>query len=131
MASRAGGGNTNDTYRYATLNGVKVALPTYGAELDSNGMTPVAAFDKNGTAVSNTTTVNPTYNDLFAIWDAHNGAGTSSLVSGVPSGWRGDGYWSATSSAAGAEYHVFVKLIDGNTSFNYDFGGYYVALQVL
>ena len=31
------GTDTTDTFRYATLNGVKVALPTYGAWLDSSG----------------------------------------------------------------------------------------------
>jgi hypothetical protein len=80
-----------------------------------------------GTAVSNTTTDNPTYNDLLAIWDAHNGSGKSTGDSGVPAGWQADDYWSATPSASG---HAYVYLNDGyvydnTSSFNY------VALQVL
>jgi hypothetical protein len=119
---------TTDTYRYATLNGVKVALPTYGAGVDGSGKATPTAVSKAGTAVSNTTTDNPTYNDLLAIWDAHNGAGTSTGVGGVPAGWKSSFYWSATPSASG---HAGVGLDSGYVFDGTDAVSVYVALQVL
>jgi hypothetical protein len=120
---------TNETYRYATLNGVQVALPTYGGPVNGSGNALPTGVYKNGTSASNnTTTDNPTYNDLLAIWDSQNGAGTSSNVSGVPAGWQATGYWSATPSASG---HANVNLNNGNVNDNNDNNNNYVALQVL
>ena len=117
--------NTDNTYRYATLNGVKVALPTYGG---ANATATDTGF-KAGTAVSNnTTTDNPTYNDLLAIWDSYNGATTETNIAGVPSGWIAHGYWSATTSTSG---HAGVGLYGGYVYDYYDTIGNYVALQVL
>jgi len=114
---------TTDTYRYATLNGVKVALPTYGDALVTMGY-------RSGTAIGNTTptlgdsSVNAIYNDLLAIWDGYNGTGTN----GTPPDWRSSDYWSATPSTNG---HAFVYLYGGYVYDNSDTGLNYVALQVL
>ena len=117
--------NTDNTYRYATLNGVKVALPTYGGV---NAIATDTGF-KAGTAVSNnTTTDNPTYNDLLAIWDSYNGATTGTYMAGAPSGWHANIYWSATPSTSG---HANVNLNNGNVNDNNDTNNKYVALQVL
>ena len=117
--------NTDNTYRYATLNGVKVALPTYGGVNETATDTGLKA----GTAVSNnTTTDNPTYNDLLAIWDSYNGATTGTNIAGVPSGWNAGDYWSATTSSIG---HAGVGLSDSFVYNANDTGPGYVALQVL
>ena len=122
------GYGTTDSYRYATINNVSLALPT------SNGGVAypqgISAF-QSGTAVSlNTTTNNPTFNDLLAVWDAYNGSGTGSVSNGTPGGWKVEGYWSATPSTSG---HASVMLGTGyiynGTDFFADYG--YVALQVL
>ncbi len=128
-----GGGNTTDTYRYATLDGVKLALPTAnGGMVYPNG---IGAYQP-GTTVQNGATNNPLYDDLLAIWDAHNGATTdtsftngASNVNGTPSGWQYFYYyWSATPSASG---HAGVGFFDGNVYVGYDYYDDYVALQVL
>jgi hypothetical protein len=121
------GTDTTETFRYATLNGVQVALPTYGAGVDGSGKA-TSTGDKAGTAVSDTTTDNPTYNDLLAIWDAHNGASTSTGDSGVPTGWPAGGYWSATPSASG---HAAVNLYLASVYDVTDDRNLHVALQVL
>jgi hypothetical protein len=121
------GTDTTETFRYATLNGVQVALPTYGAGVDGSGKA-TSTGDKAGTAVSDTTTDNPTYNDLLAIWDAHNGASTSTGDSGVPAGWPAGGYWSATPSASG---HAAVNLYLASVYDVTDDRNLHVALQVL
>jgi hypothetical protein len=121
-------GRTDNTYRYATLNGVKVALPTYGSTLSGINASPPNGF-KNGTASSlNTTANNPTYDDLLAIWDSYNGTGLTSGTSGLPAGWVADGYWSATPTASG---HAGVNLTAGYVVDDSDTNFHYVALQVL
>lgn len=116
------GTNTTDTFRYATLNGVRVALPT----------------DGSGTAIANSSihmADNGNYTDLVEIWDSCN---SGFYTSGVPSGWISDAYWSATLSGS---YHVIVDLRGGavgaNNAWvgspevdNEDYGRY-VALEVL
>ena len=128
------GTDTTDTFRYATLNGVKVALPTYGARLDSSGKAePPQGLEtfQNGTAASNTTTDNPLYNDLLAIWDAHNGAGTlPNGVSGVPTGWQFNNYYSATLSSSGHAHVAMNNGYVGSTS-DANHNVCFVALQVL
>ena len=127
--STGGGGNTTDTYRYATLNGVHLALPTAnGGTAYPNGINanqPGTAYTDAG-ATSNGTT--SSYNELLAIWDAYNGTGTGTNINGTPSGWQAYGYWSATPSASG---HAFVYLYYGYVYDNLDNLNSYVALQVL
>ncbi|MFA6014096.1 MAG: Ig-like domain-containing protein [Gallionellaceae bacterium] len=127
-----GGGNTTDTYRYGTINGINLALPTAGGpsgfSYGANGL----GQQQPGTVVSlNTTTDNPTYNDLLAIWDAYNGTGTATTNNGIPTGWLGDGYWSATPTSNGN--HAYVNLngsLVRNDS-NDTNGNLFVAVQVL
>jgi hypothetical protein len=113
---------TTDTYRYATINGVQVALPTLGTT-STSGL-------KAGSSASGTGTAdNPTYNDMLVIWDALNGTGTGTNVSGLPPGWINSNYHSATTTATGHAYFAFsnggVTTTADNTSNSY------VALQVL
>jgi Ca2+-binding RTX toxin-like protein len=118
-------GNTDNTYRFATLNGVKLALPTIGDGSDFIGSGEID--DRNGTAVSGTAS-NPTYDDYLAIWDAYNGTGTGTVMDGVPGGW-GDYpiYWSATPSASG---HASLTLDSGYVNTSEDFGTHFVAVEV-
>lgn len=80
-----GNGNTTDTYRYATLNGVRVALPTQG-----DGLTNISNLYRLAD--------NQSYTDLAEIWDTYN---SGDQTAGMPSGWMADDYWSATPSAGG------------------------------
>jgi hypothetical protein len=126
----AGVTETNDTYRYATINGVLVALPT------SNGGLPLltsggGATNQTPTSVDSAQTINPAYDDLMAIWDAFNGSGTvnTSGVSGVPSGWALSSYWSATRVAANV--HDQVTLSTGHAGQEQDSSALFVALEVV
>ena len=129
-----GAGNTTDTYRYATINGVHLALPTVGGVTSPpygsggiNNRQPGTALGSS-TAANGSNVANATYNDLLAVWDAYNGTGTGTDINGVPSGWQAFGYWSATPSASG---HADVSLYSGNVHGTRDPGTTYVALQVL
>jgi hypothetical protein len=114
---------TTDTYRYATINGVQLALPTLGVTFTSTGFLP-------GTSASGTGTVdNPTYNDMLAIWDALNGTATGTNIAGLPPGWVSSNYSSATTTPSG---HAYFALANGNVSTIIDSSSNaYVALQVL
>jgi hypothetical protein len=121
-----GDGNTNNTYRYATLNGVRVALPTIG----KGSSTITDSISISGTAIDNNPAgeTNTTYDDLAAIWDAHNGTGTGTGGSGTPSGWQNSNYWSATPSSNG---HAGIILGNGLVFITDDSSYFYVALEVL
>ena len=130
-----GGGDTTDAYRYATLNGVHLALPTAGGVTSA----PFGAGDINnvqpGTAVGSSPSStgsneeNATYNDYLAVWDAYNGTEETVFLGGTPAGWGiGVDFWSATPSASG---HAYVVLSFGGVADNTDNAFNYVALQVL
>lgn len=124
-------GNTDNTYRYATINGVHVALPTCG-----NGSDMVnSAYYTVGTTVGGSPTssgsaaINSTYDDLLAIWDAYNGVGTGTKSNGTPPGWLDNTYyWSATPSTTG---HTIVQISGGFVALGKDSYTDYVALEVL
>jgi len=100
-------GTTND-YRYATINGIKLALPTAGAGYD---------YESGQNYLDD----NQNYTDLAEIWDSTNGA---------PGGWSAGNYWSATPSVHG---HAIVTLYYGLVG-DYTVGDNFnarVALQVL
>lgn len=122
--------DTTETYRYATLNGVHVALPTLGKAVPGAGVnsgTAVGTASPDLWQGSNAT--NLTYNDLLAVWDAHNGTATTTLINGIPSGWPNTGgFWSASLSGSGAHYSL---SLDGQSINNLDTVTQYVALQVL
>ena len=124
---------TDDTYRYAVINGVKLALPELGAAISAN---------LDGTLIDDAQSTNSTYDGLAAIWDAHNGAQEGSYLSqgldgnttssngydsGVPPGWVNDTYVSATPQDG--EY-AFLRIYDGLTGPHANWG-MNVALQVL
>jgi hypothetical protein len=119
-------GQTDNTYRYASINGVHVALPTYGGPMI--GEVVAATQSWNGTAVSSGAVNNPTYDDLLAIWDAYNGNGTGPGGLGVPPGWGMDYFWSATPHG-----HQSI-IVNGTSGYVWNEGGQFphqVALQVL
>jgi hypothetical protein len=121
-------GNTTDTYRYATINSVAVALPMANQGLGTN-LTGTAYSDAGATS-NGTTSID--YDSLLAVWDAFNGTGTSTGADGTPPGWfSGDvNYWSATPGTS-AESHVAVKLLSGAVASTADTDSAYVALVVL
>jgi hypothetical protein len=125
------GAITNETYRYAVINGVKLALPELGANLSGvNG----GGYRAPGTSISGTQDTNNTYDGLFAIWDAHNGGQAGTGMSGMPPGWITESYVSATPFIknwyAPKDEYAFIRTYDGliephaNWAMN-------VALQVL
>jgi len=107
-------GTTND-YRFATLNGVNVALPTTGTGLANEGSATYYLND------------NQTYTDLAEIWDSFN---MGYQTNGTPVGWQeGAAYWSATPGDYG---HATVYTSGaGSVGSSYDNNNTYVALQVL
>jgi len=119
-------GDTDNTYRYATINGVKLALPTLG---DGDNFIESTEFgSRNGTAVSGSA-VNDTYDDYLAIWDAYNGTWTGSYNSeSTPPGWDHRSYWSATPAASG---HALISLVGSVYNYSYDYYHTYVAVEVL
>jgi hypothetical protein len=129
---------TTDTYRYATLNGVHLALPTLNGEAGVSAETAAGTgytlpwcgteYTDAGSATNGTT---GPYADFTAIWDAYNGTSTGSGISGVPPGWLStNGPWTATPGGSG---HLVGALhsggVWGGTADTYS--SYYVALQVL
>ena len=119
---------TTDTYRYGTINGVNLALPTVGGQSSPPYGSDGIGNNQFGTAVSNGATPNGTYNDLLAIWDANNGATIAKTASGVPSGWLSSAYWSATPSANG---HATVSSNGNVSDSTNDMSTGYVALQLV
>ena len=119
---------TTDTYRYGTINGVNLALPTVGGQSSPPYGSDGIGNNQFGTAVSNGATPNGTYNDLLAIWDANNGATIAKTESGVPSGWLSSAYWSATPSANG---HATVSSNGNVGDSTNDMSTGYVALQLV
>jgi hypothetical protein len=95
-------GKIDNTFRYGTINGVRLALPTHGGNVSptTNRSTDQGVL-KAGTAIDNSPAGedNPTYNDLLAIWDGFNGSTTATTTAATITGWRtgtNDRYWSAT-----------------------------------
>jgi hypothetical protein len=135
------GTNTTDTYRYATINGVHLALPTMngGSAIPQGIGNPQngTAYSFAGAANDPAANSNTTYDDLLAVWDAKNGVGllpsdevAATYVDGTPSGWQPGGYWSAT-PALDASSHAYIFLDSGKVWEFVDGNGGYVAVQVL
>ena len=123
-------GETDNTFRFADVLGVKVALPTLGAAANATGA-------QIGTAVGSVVTtdgsnaINPTYDDLMAIWDAYNGQGLLGNVAGVPPGWWMAGNY-ASATPAGL-LHASLNLSTGTVINDNPEAStnLFVALQVL
>ena len=136
-------GNTTDLYRYANLNGVRVALPTVGGVAISpygvNSLQTYASQTAIGDVVSanGTLDVNPTYNDYLAVWDAYNGTGVGGQRGGTPPGWAvgfqgqdessTNHYLTATQTGS---THVGVTLWSGYVGAIRDIDNFHVALEV-
>jgi hypothetical protein len=115
--------DTDDTYRYALLNGVLVALPTVNGGIDlPQGLNT----NQNGTAA--TTGGTSSYDEFLAIWDTQNGTGTGATNSGVPTDWVISSYWTASKFSA---QHALVATSAGTVSGASDFSTGYVALEVV
>ena len=126
------GTDTTDLIRYATLNGVKVALPTAnGGEAYPRGIDNLQLATIYSDAGVNTNGTTGDFNELLAIWDAYNGAFEAfwpSDVLGAPSNWQENYYWSATPSGS---RHAALNLASGDVWGAPDDEYLYVALQVL
>lgn len=119
--------NTDNTFRFANIGGVKVALPTVGDGKSSS----TAFLAATGTAIDNSPAgeINPSYDDLLAIWDAHNGTENNTGQNGTPDGWQSAFYWTATPAGTS---HALVDLSRGEVYVNYsNLFSDYAVLQVL
>lgn len=121
-------GETDHTFHFAQIAGVNLALPTLG-----HGGTQVSADGYGGvsTSVDNSTPGqnNPSFDDLFAIWDAHNGSDDGlSGISGLPSAWADGYYWSATPTEAG--FHAAIYFSTGD-AFEFSALQAFTVVQVL
>jgi hypothetical protein len=122
-----GAGNTTDTFRFGSLNGVAVALPT--ANRGGNPQQLSGTVYSDAGATTNGTT--STYDGLLAVWDAFNGTSTSTLGNGTPPGWIGGQYWSATPDTS-ANTHIIFQPSNGTViTGSSDTSSAYVALVVL
>ena len=136
-------GSPTDVYRYATLNGVRVALPTVGdprPDLPLDYSAPSTAVGSVPPA-QGTNAENLSYDDYTAIWDAYNGTTVDEVeLDGTPPLWSAHepeiggptGHYLSASPGArggGAAFNLSrgaaIALSDG-LSF-----GSYVALRVL
>lgn len=128
------GSDTTDTFRFASLNGVTVGLPTTGTSA-SNPYDNSGTDFQNGTAIDNNPAgeINPTYNDLLAIWDAHNGTGTATNSNGVPSLWLNTYAYASASPVITSYAHAYVSLYQGTVNYVVDTTArdLFVAVQVL
>jgi hypothetical protein len=119
-------GNTTDVYRYATISGVRLALPMF-----DGGMTPPSGIGnyQNGTSATGTGTANnSSFDDLYAIWDVFNGTATTNNIAGTPTGWYSGDYWSATSGTTG---HYIVGLHAGGNLDYADTNTAHIALEMV
>lgn len=120
--------DTNDTYRYAELEGYQVALPTYGAA--SYGVQAGTVIDNDPAGEDN-----PYYNDLVAIWDAFESkpdlANARTDENGTPYGWATGEYWSSTPYTTDSSMHYSMDMTNGLGGTNGDHDTNYVAVQVI
>lgn len=119
MANSAGEFSITDVYRYGSINGVKLAIPTAngGVTPQFNSESHIYGTTANGYGSAD----NPTYSDLVAIWDAANGTGTSAgYINGTPPGWSGP-YWSSTPTASSTHVSInlYMGIFNGGSSDDY------------
>lgn len=111
-------GSMYSKYHYATINGIKISLPSLNGILpppQHTGWT-IDTFP-NGTpigspiAANGSNEVNSTFDGLLSVWDAYNGQSTSQYLNGIPPGWASE-RWSASGSLTytenenGSYYHL-------------------------
>jgi uncharacterized delta-60 repeat protein len=119
--------DTTNDHRFATLNGVKLALPTLGHAGETfssnNNFFPGTEIDNSPPGENNIT-----YNDLLAVWDGHNGIQTTTQSIGLPQGWQSASYATATPSSNGYALFSFQSGFANDAT---DFNLHFMALQVL
>ncbi|HEY9094939.1 MAG TPA: hypothetical protein VIN35_04275 [Hydrogenophaga sp.] len=108
---RNGDGTALDYGNYSTMSALNgQTMNGVALSLAEAGVTPIIVGFVPGTAVADGTTANPTYDGLLAVWDAHNGSGTSTALNGSPNGWASNRFWTSSPSPAG---HALVNLSAG------------------
>lgn len=117
--------DTTDTFRYAELGGYQVALPTYGGDKSNDGTQVPTAIDNVPLGE-----INPTYDDLVAIWDAFERTNASNPENGTPPGWSEGFYWSATQYPAMTE-HYAMDFATAHGGTNAETNSSWVAVQVI
>ena len=110
-----------------TLNGVRVALPSLTISVLKENQNQVGTSYSDAGSTTNGTS-SATYDSLLAIWDAYNGTGTGTNISGVPTNWAPSDYWSSTYNDGPWNY---ISLNTGYVSNTHDTAIMYVALRVL
>ena len=132
---------TTAKFRYAELNGVKLALPLIGdqsteAIVNDPSVTDPGYFgSRNPTGIGSSvagqgsSASNSNYDDLLAIWDAYNGTDSAPTLglTGTPPGWRAGLYHSATtfSISAPTSYTTFAE---GHAALSLGTGEFAVSL---
>ena len=105
---------------------MSVVLPTDGVIGSSSN--PTAGYYPGTANTGKGVAANATYDDLLSIWDAFNGTGTGTNISGIPTDWGVANVWGATTSDVG---HVYLSMATGMLYKDVDTMTHYVALQVL
>lgn len=117
VANHDGTYGTTNVYRYGTINGIKLAVPTTGTGLENEPPMSNYHYDLIDGLL--------TYVDLANIWEIYN---SGNQTSGTPEGWQDYGYLSATPGEYG---HASVHLMNGSVFSGDDSTTEYVVLQVL
>ena len=113
-----------------TLNGVRVALPSLTISVfDENRNQAGTSYSDAGSTTNGTSSA--TYDSLLAIWDAYNGTGTGTNISGVPTNWAPNNYWSSTYKTNNNGPLNYITLNTGYVGNDEDNALMYVALRVL
>jgi hypothetical protein len=118
VLNKNNGGYITEEFRFATLSGYKVALPTTGrpSDWDFNLNKGIGTdFDLLG-ANSPNKVASSKYNDLMAIWDAYNGSSTGTGLKSNPPGWMSGLYWNAEAKTLMQEgdSHGLIDFTDGS-----------------
>ena len=137
---------TTQTYRYAAIKGVHLALPTLVGENMTNWYEfrnrYLSGYPGIGVSAEGegSNALNPSNHDYAAIWDAYGNSrgdgwpsqGGSLTTPGIPPGWSGEGYFTSTAISPGYE-ETFINIYLSNGAANcislLPYG--HVALQVL
>ena len=97
-------GPITELNRSFTVNGVQLKLPTDGLQGTTGPSSQIfpAGTSNQGEGI----TENLTFDDMFAIWDAFNGASNGANIGGTPPDWQASHYWTATPGSDGGMTRV-------------------------
>jgi hypothetical protein len=113
-----------------TLNGVQVALPSLTISVANENRNQAGTSYSDAGSTTNGTS-SATYDSLLAIWDAYNGTGTDTNISGVPTNWAPNNYWSSTYKTNNNGPLNYITLNTGYVGNDEDNALMYAALRVL